>query len=184
MIKQSISIILCSFLFIGWHCANVDDPVSPQDARDELLYSVFESQQQPSMSGWSFSDSLAQQYISFSTDVPAPYQTYSLRLQGDSITHYVPEISIRKINKRPYPNKKYNVEYFGKGKGLISIEVKASGQTWYEEFEINNAAWGSSNKKVAACGNDTDTITIWVKPIISDSVSYLLIKNVVLSAYK
>lgn len=175
MLKPYNLIILFSFIFIGWNC-NPDEP-DPQD--ESLFYSSFNSDSEtPNVKGWTLSDSLSSYYIQYSHDVVNSYYYYSLKLQRDSLTTYVPNISTTIIKAHSYSNKKYFLSFYAKGVGEVIVGMKTINESRTVIFNIYSVGWKSFNPRIFDCSGNSDTLTITFRPLNSDVIPFLLLDNV------
>lgn len=177
MLKQITLLFISSFLFIGWQCGGNDNPVNPEKTSQMLFYCNFEPTGYNN-TGWYYSDSTAKNYISFSRDVPYPTDFQSLKLQKDTVTNYVPAIDIKIVNTNPYGSKKYNVNYYCKGKGEIIVEIHSSNEIRSTKIALNSQLWKNYYTPTLNCGTKVETLKVTFKPLANDQSTYLFIDDV------
>lgn len=181
MQNSYILIMVSSIVFIGWNCNPTED--DPQE--ESLFYSSFNSNSDiPDVNGWILSDSLSGYYIQHSNDVVNSYYYYSLKLQRDSMTTYVPNISKTILRTHTYSNKKYFLSFYAKGSGEVIFSMKTVNESRTVTFYINSAGWKYFNPKTFDCSGNSDTLTVTFRPLYNDAIPYLLLDNVSLQTVR
>jgi hypothetical protein len=180
MIRNIVLLIISFFFFIGWNCSDHDYIGDPKTESRTFIYCNFEPNGDNG-GGWYYADSNANQFISFSRDVPYLTDFQSLKLQRDTVTGYVPAIFFSITNSYPYSNKIYAIRYYSKGRGEILIEINSDGELRTTKIDIDNLSWQRFFKETLYCGSKQETIKITFKPLASDSISYLFIDDITIA---